>query len=275
MPREATITPEQTFAAAEALQAEGKRPTLRAVLERLGHGSMSTIAVHMQRWWEVQRRLPAAQPILPPALQRSIVDFIATEVATARAPLEADLAERQQVVADLAMESEHQTAALAERAEQIAKLEAHRASAEGRAVQLDLELGAARNDAARERQAAEAARTELARVAVRLESLEEIQHQLTVVREVLEHERLGRIEAEQHVAVLTARQQDLEDRLAELRQDLEHARAQAGMTRTRGDQATERPPPNTSSSAGAAKPPLGLPARTATRPALEAKPPKQ
>lgn len=275
MPREATITPEQIFAVADALQAEGKRPTLLAVLDRLGRGSMSAINGHMQRWREAQGRPHSVQPILPPALQRSIMDFIAAEVAAAQTPLEADLAEQKQVVADLAIECEHQTTALEERAEQIAKLEAQRASAEGRAVQLDLELVAAKADATRERQAAEAALTELARVAVHLESLGGVQHQLSAVQEALEDERLGRIEAEQQVAALSARQKDLEGRLVELRQELErHARAQGEGAQARIDQLLERLPAANDGSR-AAKPRLSLPPRIGNRAALEARPPQR
>lgn len=132
MSREATITPDQTFAVADALQAEGIRPILRAVHQRLARGSMSTVNGHMQRWREARARPPSVQPILPLGLQRSIIEFIATEVAAARAPIEADLTEQLQVATDLAAESERQATALEESAAEIARLEALKATAHGR-----------------------------------------------------------------------------------------------------------------------------------------------
>ena len=271
MPREATVTPEQTFEVADALQAEGIRPTLREVCARLGRGSMSTINGHMQRWREARGRPSLAQPILPPALQRSLMDFIATEVAAARAPLDAELAEQLQIAADLAAESERQANALEESAAEIAALESQRAAAEGRAKQLDLELTAAKADAARERQAAEAARTELARVVVRLESLGQLQSDLSAVREKLEHERLGRVEAEQRVAVLAARQKDLEARLADMKVEVERANARAERARERLDQLTERLPaasenPQAGKAAGTLPPRTGAGTADATHP---------
>lgn len=274
MPREASVTPEQTFAVADALQAEGIRPTLREVYARLGHGSMSTINGHMQRWREAHVRPPLAQPILPPALQRSLMDFIAAEVAAARAPLDAELAEQFQVAADLAAEGERLAKALEESSAAVAKLEAQRAAADGRAKQLDLELAAAKADAAQERQGAEAARTELARVVVRLESLGQLQSDLSAARERLEQERLGRAQAEQRVAVLAARQKDLEDRLAEMKMEVERANAQAEKARDRVDQLAERLP------AASKNPQTGmasssLPPRTGAAPAAQTRPPRR
>ena len=274
MPREATITPEQTFAVADALQAEGIRPTLREVHARIGHGSMSTINGHMQRWREAHARPPLAQPILPPVLQRSLMDFIAAEVAAARAPLDAELAEQFQVTADLAAESERLTKDLEESTAAVAKLEAQRAAADGRAKQLDLELAAAKADAAQERQSAEAARTELARVVVRLESLGQLQSDLRAVQEKLEQERLGRAQAEQRVAVLAARQKDLEERLGEMKMEVERANALAEKARERVDQLTERLPaaienPRTGMASGS------LPPRTGAAPAVETRPPRR
>lgn len=271
MPREATITPDQTFAVADALQAEGIRPTLRAVHQRLGRGSMSTVNGHMQRWREARARPLSVQPILPPALQRSIIEFIATEVAAARAPIEADLTEQLQVATDLAAESERQAAALEESAAEIARLEALKATAEGRAAQLDLEVAAAKADAARERQAAEASRTELARVAVRLEALEHLQSDLIAVLEKLERERLGRVEAERQVAVLAARQKDLQERLAEMKHEVERANTQVEKARDQVDSLTERMP-TTGKTSRAATASHRLPPRVGARTAIEERP---
>lgn len=56
MGREASITPQQVYTAADALVAEGGKPTLRAVRERLGSGSLGTIAKWLQQWKANQGR---------------------------------------------------------------------------------------------------------------------------------------------------------------------------------------------------------------------------
>ena len=89
MGREANITPDQVHAIADAIRAEGGKPTLRAVRERLGTGSMGTVSKHLQQWKAGQERQAATELALPPALQRAVLDFMATELAAARAPLEA------------------------------------------------------------------------------------------------------------------------------------------------------------------------------------------
>ena len=56
MGRDATITPDQVYAIADAIKAEGGKPTLRAVRERLGSGSMGTITKLLQGWKSGQER---------------------------------------------------------------------------------------------------------------------------------------------------------------------------------------------------------------------------
>jgi len=65
MGREAAVTPEQVHDAADAIKAEGGKPTLRSVRERLGTGSMGTINKYLQGWKAGQERQQAAEPAIP------------------------------------------------------------------------------------------------------------------------------------------------------------------------------------------------------------------
>ncbi len=239
MGREATVTPEQVHAVADAIKAEGGKPTLRAVRERLGTGSMGTIAKLLQQWKANQERQAAAELVLPPGLQRAVLDFMAAELSAARAPLEADLAEQQQTAADLAAENERQADIIAELSESLDALAAEKAAAEGKAGQLAADLDGAKEDAARERQAAEAARTELAKAVLRLEAMPRLEAELVAIRADLEKERQGRIEAEQKAAVLTAQKADLDGRLADAKKEAERAGVRLEKAQARAEQQAE------------------------------------
>ncbi|AWP24518.1 mucin-associated surface protein [Acidiferrobacter sp. SPIII_3] len=196
MGRDATVTYEQVAGIADSIQAAGGKPTLRAVREQVGGGSMGTINKLLQEWRGAHERRTAGDLALPPALQRALLDFMGTEIAGARAPLEADIAEHQAVTADLAAENERQTETIRDLSLQIESVTADRAGIEGKAAQLTADLAIARDEITRERQAAEVARVELAKAALRLEGLPRLEAEITSLRADLERERQGRIQAE-------------------------------------------------------------------------------
>ena len=239
MGREATITPEQVHAIADAIKAEGGKPTLRAVRERLGSGSMGTVATLLQQWRSGQERQTATHLVLPPSLQRVILEFMASELSAARAPLEAELAEQQQAAADLATENERQTGTIEGQAGALEALAAEKATAEGKAEQLATDLSGAKEEAIRERQAAEQARTELAKAMLRLEAMPRLEDDLAVIRAELARERQGRIEAEQLAAVLAAQKSDLAGRLADAKADIERVSQQLDKVQARAEQQAE------------------------------------
>ncbi len=217
MGREASITENQVHSVADAIRAEGGAPTLRAVRERLGAGSMGTVSKHLQQWKAGQERQTSKELALPPALQRAVLDFMGTELAAARAPLEAELAEQQQTSSDLAAENERQAATIDRQAAEMEFLAADKAAAEGKAGQLAADLTSAKEESARERQAAELARTELAKALLRLEAMPRMESDLTAIRAELAQERKKRVEAEQQAAVLAAQKFDLDGRLGEIK----------------------------------------------------------
>ena len=216
MGRESTITCEQITAVADAMKMEGVKPTSRAVRERLGNtGSMGTINQLLGRWKSGQERQISAALVLPPALQRVLLEFMDNELTAARTTLEAELAEQQQEAADLATENERQVVENDAQAEAIESLRADVAAHRGRAGQLESDLAVARDEAVRERAGAELARTELAKAQLRLEAMPRLEADLVAVRAVLETERTGRQQAEQSAAVLAAKLEAAERRATE------------------------------------------------------------
>ena len=240
MGREATITAEQVAAAADALKGEGKKPTSRAVRERLGNtGSMGTITKLLQRWKSHQERDQVASLSLPPALQRAVLDFMDTELAAARAPLETELVDLKESIDELATENERQEDALTGLREQLDQVAAEKASAEGKAAQLTADLDGTRDEAGRERQAAELARTELAKAQLRLEAMPRLEADLEAVRTELTKERSARVAAEQQAAVLAAQKTDLEGRLGDAKKDGERITDQLAKAQAKADQLAE------------------------------------
>ena len=216
MGRESTITFEQVSAVADAMKTEGVKPTSRAVRERLGNtGSMGTINKLLGRWKSGQERQISAALVLPPALQRVLLEFMDNELTAARTTLEAELADQQQEVADLATENERQVIENDAQAETIESLRAEVAAHQGRAGQLESDLVVARDEAVRERTGAELARTELAKAQLRLEAMPRLEADLLAVRAVLDTERTARQVAEQSAAVLAAKLEAADRRATE------------------------------------------------------------
>ena len=216
MGRESTITFEQISAVADAMKTEGVKPTSRAVRERLGNtGSMGTINKLLGRWKSGQERQISAALVLPPALQRVLLEFMDNELTAARTTLEAELAEQQQEAADLATENERQVIENDAQADTIELLRAEVSTHQGRAGQLESDLVVSRDEAARERSGAELARTELTKAQLRLEAMPRLEADLVAVRAVLEAERTARQQAKEDAAVLASKLEAAERRIAE------------------------------------------------------------
>lgn len=235
MAREPTITQEQVNAVADAIRAGGGKPTSRSVREQLGGGSMATVLRFLQVWQAGQVRQADAPIALPSALQRAIVDFLESEVASAKSTLESDLAAAQQANADLIAESERQERQIEEQAAAIEVLLAEKAALNGRLGQMESDLAVARDDANAERQGAEHARTELAKALLRLEGVPRLEADLISVRAELETERRSRIDAERLVAVTVAQKEDQDLRVQELRGSVERLTEANGQLQVRND----------------------------------------
>lgn len=105
-PRHRALTREDVFAACDALMREGQWVTQQALLQRLGHGSLSTIGKHLAAWKvDFFRRyrgegLPEQETGLPrPALEAAHA-FYATALEIARGESERALAAEQAKLAE-------------------------------------------------------------------------------------------------------------------------------------------------------------------------------
>ncbi|WP_225031017.1 DNA-binding protein [Paraburkholderia sp. XV] len=205
MAREPAITQDQVSKAAEAISETGARPTARAVRERLGEGSMATVLKYLQAWKDAQIR-PAEPPVtLPQPLQRGLIEFVAAEVERSKAELRAELEAANQSNADLILESERQGLMIENLNASLERAYAEKAELSGRLDQVVNERDAASHEAATERQAAEAARTELAKAELRLEAMPRLEKELGDLRDEIDIQRARRTEAEQAAAVADAR----------------------------------------------------------------------
>jgi chromosome segregation ATPase len=218
MARETTLTQEQINAAADAIRADGGKPTARAVRERIGSGSMATILKFLQAWQGGQIKPTEHAIALPPALQRALVDFIGLEIASARAGIEAELVAAQTALADLINESERQASTIELQAQALEASSAAQAEQAGRMGQLESDLARATDDAQQERLAAEAARTELAKSLLRLEAMPRLEHEVDVLRAELAEQSQARTHAEQAAAVAIAEHKASERRAIELQE---------------------------------------------------------
>lgn len=214
MGREATITFEQVSAVADAIKADtGRVPTLRAVRERIGSGSMGTIQPMLAKWKAAQNSgQGAGVPVLPAGLQRVLLEFLVQELAAARAPLEEELAREQQVTLDLVAENEKLTQAIERLKSDVDALQVERSEMEGRGRQLEADLVDARAVAEEARKGAEQARTELATSLLRLEVVPKHEAEIQRLQGLLEAEQRSRQASAQQVAVLTVQLEAAERR---------------------------------------------------------------
>jgi chromosome segregation ATPase len=215
MGRESVITQEEVNAVADQLRATGVKPTARAAREALGTGSMATVLKYLQVWQSRQIRLPETQAGLPLGLQRALVDFVAQEVAAAKAAVEGDLVFAQQASQDLIAESERLAAALESEQSTVGALHSDNAELSGRLAQLAKDLEEVKAEAAAQREAAGLARTEKAKLELRLEGVPRLDSEIERLKAALESERDAKVAAEQKSAVAQARLQSIEARLNE------------------------------------------------------------
>jgi colicin import membrane protein len=206
MGREAKITYAEVAAAADAMCAANLRPSSRALRERLGNtGSMGTINRLLQEWKTVQERHTVQPVTLPAGVQRAILDFMAHELATAKAQLQSALEEQRQEMADLAIETERQAADIEDRAKAELALRADVALLQGRIAQTEGELAQAGREMIDERELASNARIDLAKALLRLEAVPSLEADLATLREESRKISQERAAATQQAAVLEAK----------------------------------------------------------------------
>ena len=109
MARETTITIEQVSAVALKLQAQGVKPTSRAVLAEIGYGSMGTILKLLQQWQDnPANQSHIVDSTLDPSIVKAINNMTATKLQEATAEITIKLADMQIETDNLILENEHQ-----------------------------------------------------------------------------------------------------------------------------------------------------------------------
>ena len=215
MPRMPTITQDDVNLICARLIGSGTTPSVRKIIEEHGSGSQGTIYPMFEKWRSALERPSNSASALSPALQRALLDFINKETSLAKAGLETQLVQSKQIAADLARENERLANGFEEQSTVVSELTDGIASLQGRVGQLDRDLAAAQEDAARVRIEAERARTDLALALLRLEPMARLEAELKAMKAECEAERRGRIVAEQAAAVAIAQKESLAERLVE------------------------------------------------------------
>jgi chromosome segregation ATPase len=231
------VTFEQVAAIADAIAAQGNRPTLRGVRAELGTGSLGTIQKHLAAWQGTRRQIVTSSATLPTEIQRVILGEIERTVSEARAELESELAaalgDRDALTDDNLAQSEQieqQTARLAE-------VEAGSQQQAGRILQLETDLAAAGAEIKRERDEAANGRQALARAELRLEQLPLLQAEAERLRGALDAASARAAAAEQSAAVGAAQLEGLRSQVEELRQMRARLESERDQARDQASQA--------------------------------------
>lgn len=226
------ITYEQVAAAADAIIGEGQQPTINAVRDRIGTGSPNTVHRHLTAWRAARPQATVAAPELPASLTTAIAAEIERAAASARAEVESKLVQSQAEAAELANAGESLETERDELLEQVAELTTERDTLAGKADQQAADIKAQAERIEREQQAAEAARVDLAKAQLKIESsterLGEQTAEIERLRVALDSESKARIAAEQQAAVLSAKLESMTDRAtkAEARTELAEKQSQ-------------------------------------------------
>lgn len=203
------ISYEQVQQAANALVAAGKNPTIAAVREALGTGSAGTIHRFLTQYREAAP--VAAKPArdVPEGLQAALVAEIDRAAAGARAEVEEKLIQTRQEADTLSADLEAMEAERDALAEQVAALTTERDALAGQSQEQTREIERQAGDIERERQAAEAARVEIAKGQIRVEDqaakLDAQSAELSDLKTGLSASEKARQEAERSAAVTVAR----------------------------------------------------------------------
>jgi colicin import membrane protein len=160
-------------AAVAELAAENRRPTLRAVREHLGRGSLGTIQRHLA---DLQGRADSKMVAegLPDSVTKAILAFALERFAGVEAQLAQKGADAEEAIRMLTEANDRVELALEAERETCARIQQESDMRGGRIVELDQRLSEARDQIRQETSARESADIRVARLEVQLERLPEI-----------------------------------------------------------------------------------------------------
>lgn len=234
----AVITQDSVYAAAEALEARGARVSVRTIRDHLGGGSPNQITPLLASWRAKKPLVAQAAIQLDPRIGQLIAEQV--QVAAGEAARRADerASEAEDTLQLCQQENAELTAELMDATSALEDVRAQREQQAGTISELreDLvrtrkealeEIEAADAKADREREAAELARTALAKAELRLEALPRLEAEIERLRVALETAQAGKQAAEQQAAVLAAQEAAASARVDDLASRLEIAEKRA------------------------------------------------
>lgn len=224
------ITYEEVAAAADALVADGERPTINAVRDALGTGSPNTIHRHLQAWKSTQAPARREAARLPDELAAALAEEIERQAARARADAEQAALEAQQTADALAATGEQLESEVDALTEQVAVLTGERDQVTDERDRLIEERDRLAAELERERNALELEREQHAdarnRVTTLTEQRDQLRTELADAQATAKQAEQVQVESEKQAAVLVAkleaeqaRSADLAERLADEKSD--------------------------------------------------------
>ncbi|TXH63256.1 MAG: DNA-binding protein [Tolumonas sp.] len=193
---EMTITQEQVNAVADAICAEGNKPTVLDVRKRLPSGSMSAIWCLFQVWQSSQGAPVESDTSVSSELQRTLEDFITQKIKAVRERLESEIENLRQVNSELIKEIENQQNQLTLQGVELQSAKAIKNEVSGRFDQLNAELARAKEEIEIEKESATQSRMELVKAQLKLESVPRLEADLDQLYKNLEQERVAKLNAE-------------------------------------------------------------------------------
>ncbi|MHA6823952.1 DNA-binding protein [Ralstonia pseudosolanacearum] len=226
------ISYEQVSNAADALVAEQLKPTLPAVRERLGSGSMNTIHRHLTEWKSRQkpaaRKLGDPNPRLLAALGNELSRVADDAAADAEAALAQVMAENVALASSgEALEAERD--ALQQELQQVAT---ERDKLAGKAAEQAAEIERLNAESERERGELAAVRRALAQVELRLEAVPHLERDLSELRAQLATEQAARVAADRAAAVADAQREAADTARLQANERLANAESRENQVRT-------------------------------------------
>lgn len=190
--------------------AEQLKPTLTALRERLGSGSMNTIHRHLTTWQGRQK--PAARKLgeLNPRVVAALGNELSRVADDAAADAEAALAQAMSEMAVLSSAGEALEAERDALLQQLQQVATERDTLAGKAAEQAAEIDRLNTEAERERAELAAVRRALAQVELRLEAVPHLERDLAELRTQLAAEQANRVAADRAAAVAEA-QRDAAD----------------------------------------------------------------
>ena len=209
MARETTITIAQVSAVALKLQAQGVKPTSRAVLAEIGYGSMGTILKLLQQWQSNQsNKSKVIENSIDPAIASAINNTLATRVQDAIAEVTIKLANLQIETDNLILENEHQFDVIESQLIEQSELQAQNATMAGRIQQIEIEANKTIAELSTERQTSEALRIALAKAELRLEVIPKIELEIIKLRTEVDALKIQAASSHESEAVALAKMED-------------------------------------------------------------------